>query len=66
MLKAKKPIALVGLLALACGPAGAATYDLCAGEFDAELPPGSGNMVRMWGFAPGGATGGTCDATPTS
>jgi len=64
MLKPKTSIALVGVLALAAGPAAAATYDLCAGQFDKTLPDGT--VVTMWGFAPGGATGGVCDVPPTS
>ncbi|HKJ76756.1 MAG TPA: Ig-like domain-containing protein, partial [Gammaproteobacteria bacterium] len=64
MLKSKKSIALVGLLTLATGPAGAVTYDLCAGPYNQTMSDGT--VVPMWGFAPGGATAGACDATPTS
>lgn len=58
-------VALIGALAFVAGSVNAASYDLCAGAFDMEVPPGSGNMVRMWGFAPGGASGGACVNTPT-
>jgi len=64
MLKSKTSIALVGLLTLAAGPAAAVTYDLCAGPFNQTMPDGT--VVPMWGFAPGGATGGVCDAPPTA
>jgi len=61
-------LALLGsALALAAGPASAATYDLCAGATTKTLPDGS--MVPMWGYATGGATdaGGVliCDNTPS-
>jgi len=57
------------LLASAClavpTMAGAATFDLCAGPVNVTMSDTAATVVPMWGFAPGGATLGTCDNTPT-
>ena len=54
---------MIGALSVAAGSASAATVDLCAGATTMDLPDGT--SVPMWGYAPGVATAGVCDSTPT-
>ncbi|WP_428033783.1 Ig-like domain-containing protein [Amphritea sp.] len=53
---------LIGSLMLTSGSIQAATYDLCVGETQTNIPSVP-LAVRMWGYGIDGGTGTTCNAT---